>query len=440
MMRKMTNLETGRSEIYRNMKRFLASCDLNKKYILFGINESTQMICKICAENGVNIKFFIDNDPIRQGKMCMGIPVFPPDFLRQNHSQDYIVIIYGGFWYEKQQQVLSMGYYVGNIRLFKRETSIWKRWYKFLEAYRVYLRLRKQIRGEMLLCPYPGTGDAYLTGCYIKEYIEKRNLSEYTILTTGNAFKRVLELFHVANIRVISVWEKERLEIVINSIGGERLGIDYLLYWGLPQQNTYRMGLHNGVNFHELFKFCSFYGKVKGKPSAIDIKADKNTIKRIIEDNGIAPGKTVILAPYANSFERELGTGWWKELAGRLKKSGYVVLTNSSGEKEPAIPGSNPLLLSYNELLPVLEVCGTIIGMRSGLFDLINTLRCRKIVLYQDFMSNAKMEHFRLANMYGSTDAYEYKIEIGKDAQQRLLEQVMDAVFFSEHTEGDGSQ
>ena len=57
----------------------------------------------------------------------------------------------------------------------------------------VYLALRKKWKEELLLmCPYPGTGDAYLTGMYLQEYINRNCIKKYRILVPGKSFFSIL--------------------------------------------------------------------------------------------------------------------------------------------------------------------------------------------------------------------------------------------------------
>lgn len=423
----MTQSDKWKIKIKKEIGRYVQKHSA-KKYVLFGISEGTQLAAHVLWEKVQEIVCIIDNNPIWQGKEIWGRCIFSPTQLVTKANENIVIVICGGFVYEKVQQLYSLGFKRKNILVIKQKCGFIEDKIEFFSAWGTYKKLRRRYRGELLLCPYAGTGDAYLTGMYLNEYIKKRKIDEYTILVLGNAFKRVLALFGFEKAEIISKNENEKLKKIIDYAGGQKLGIHYLMYWGLAHQNTYRLEGYKDVSFAEMFRLCTFKGFCTEKPQLPSFSNKKDHIEELIKKYALIPDKTIVLAPYANSFQNELDMAWWENLADELKNKRYQLYTNSSGDSEPAIKGTNPIFLSFMDLVPVLDICGYIIGVRSGLFDLLSTSKCKKIVIYQDFMTEERMHFFSLINMYHCSDCYEFKLNLTEMGKLELKHKIISAL------------
>lgn len=108
---------------------------------------------------------------------------------------------------------------------------------------------------------------------------------------------------------------------------------------------------------------------------------DKCNIERLIQENELKKGMSVILTPMAHSVQ-VINQNFWKSLARKLSSLGYKVFTNISSEQESAIEGTTPLLCSLGEIIDIAKYCGYVIGVRNGLMDLISLSSCQIIALY----------------------------------------------------------
>jgi len=95
---------------------------------------------------------------------------------------------------------------------------------------------------------------------------------------------------------------------------------------------------------------------------------------------GLKPKRTVILYPVSYSAPL-LPNEFWEKLAEEIKKKGYNVATNVVGN-EKEIKGTIPLYTSIEEKFASAEIAGTVIGIRSGIFDVISYVYCKKIIIY----------------------------------------------------------
>jgi len=90
--------------------------------------------------------------------------------------------------------------------------------------------------------------------------------------------------------------------------------------------------------------------------------------------------KSIIISPYSYSLQN-LEESFWIDLSNKLNELGYLVITNISKSEKP-IPNTVGLNVDFDEIIPIVEKIGIVIGMRSGFFDIISSSSCVKIILY----------------------------------------------------------
>lgn len=133
--------------------------------------------------------------------------------------------------------------------------------------------------------------------------------------------------------------------------------------------------------------------------------------------------KTVLISPYEQTVsvknESVLPGKFWEDIAEAYKKLGYMVLTNCKNTvSEPPIKGTFACYPSFSGIHLFVEKCGTFVGMRSGLTDIIAMTKAKKIILYP---SERFRNYYSLVNMFGN----EYQIEeyiISQDWKSTLNE------------------
>ncbi len=90
--------------------------------------------------------------------------------------------------------------------------------------------------------------------------------------------------------------------------------------------------------------------------------------------------KAAILFPYSYTVKM-IPLDFWKRVAENLTKTGYSVLFNI-GPNEEKINGYQSVSLDLCELSEITESVSLIIGMRSGIIDLISNTKTPKIIIY----------------------------------------------------------
>lgn len=146
-----------------------------------------------------------------------------------------------------------------------------------------------------------------------------------------------------------------------------------------------------------------------------------------MKENGLVKGKTVILSPYANTIANP-SKEFWILLVEKFKEKGYMVVTNSGGDKEPAIEGTKQVLIPFDITVPVVELCGTFIGLRSGLCDFIASAKAGKIIIYPDriYVNGPVIDFYGLNKMGLCDDALEYVYD--EERPERTLMEIMSGV------------
>lgn len=110
-------------------------------------------------------------------------------------------------------------------------------------------------------------------------------------------------------------------------------------------------------------------------------KSDVKMVKQLFEQYHLKKGKTLVLAPYANTVAA-LPEKFWSDIVKKYQSMDYTIVTNSSGEQEPAVPGTKAVLVPIELIITFVEYAGTFIGLRSGLCDLIESAEAKKVIYY----------------------------------------------------------
>lgn len=137
----------------------------------------------------------------------------------------------------------------------------------------------------------------------------------------------------------------------------------------------------NGIGFMDLYKAAVFSTDQIELPAPgwqIDIEWGK----RIFQKNHLILGNTILIAPDATSVAYEPDKDFWKNLALNLQRGGYCVCTNLANAEEKGIENTVGVWIPYTRIATFLEMGGFFIGYRSGLCDLVASLKCKKIVIY----------------------------------------------------------
>ncbi len=103
--------------------------------------------------------------------------------------------------------------------------------------------------------------------------------------------------------------------------------------------------------------------------------------RRAVVARRLRPAPRAFLAPMSNSF-RLLPGAFWQALADRLGAMGWEVFVNKGPEGEQALAGAKPIDLPHAQLVGFLDEVDCVIGLRSGLLDVVSGTLAPMIVYY----------------------------------------------------------
>lgn len=298
------------------------------------------------------------------------------------------------------------------------------------KGYKVYRDLLIEFgdNTNVLVVPWPGTGDAYQTGLYLPEFLSKHKIDDYVLVVGTKSVAKVLALFGLEKrTKVLCFDDTEKLSHFASFVGIKNTKI-WLLHHNPPEMHSSMMKQiegFNAVTWGEMFRDMGMDLDETAIPKLPTFTYDKESIEGVFKEKNLMPGRTVVISPYANTFD-SMPIQAWKEIVKRLKRMGYSVCTNSTGPSEPALPGTVPVFFSYAESVPFLEYAGAFIGLRNGLCDIISSAQCAKVILYQNQKCGYGpiIDLFNMKEMGLCSDAHE--IEISKKSYMTTVEDVLD--------------
>lgn len=400
-----------RRKISRKARFFQSHTNL----YVFGASDQSRNVIKLLREKNLSVSYIVDNNTGKQGMFFYGIKVISPQEIQNISDSSNSFVICSSFWREMTRQLLREGVNQRQILVLSLERP-----YAHLLVYSVY----KQIRGKhiyeriirqypnrpILICPYTGTGDIYLIGTLLQQYLTANNIYDYVFAVVSSACKKVAQLFGIRNI------------IQLKSTDECGYLMQYYVFhddcqlkilndcW--PEVYTNRTewirGLH-GLNFTEMFRRFVFELDEKAEPIAPALPAEKDKVQKLLDTYGLKGEKTVVLSPYSNTLA-DLPNAFWEEVANRLKQKGYSVCTNTGKTSETAVKGTVAVFVPFNLAIQFLNAAGGFIGVRSGFCDVISSSTAKKVILYDAnnyFYNCSAYEYFSLNEMGLCSDAVE---------------------------------
>lgn len=382
-----------------------------REIVIFGCTPYAKSIQNLLSRWEIRVTAIIDNNPNKAGKDCMGIKVYRPEEYLQPYRDKVFIIICSKYHYEMEQQIKHMGYKEQEILdipvLESMESSdhskqeFDNRIAEIEQGYLLYREIKKLYPDDarVFLCPYPGTGDVYMACSFLKEYIEKEHINHYILAVNGNSCLKAAKIFGIEAIYKVSEREKDLLLNAWQFLGSTKMRLKPLLHWGWRTKRYLFSDNHPHITFAEMFKYDVFGLGSEARPQGYPIRSDHRFCAGLFNKMNLKKGRTVILAPYAGSFQSNIPSEAWERLVHSLKSMGYDVCTNCYGEKERPIKNTIPIQFSYEEGIPLIEYAGGFVAVRSGLCDILSQANCSMVILYENGFNASKYEYFSLKKM-----------------------------------------
>lgn len=388
--------------------------------VIFGCTPYAKSIQTILSHWMIQAAAIIDNHPDKAGKDCMGIRVYQPEEYLLPVRDHVLVVICSKYHYEMKQQILHMGYGERNILDIIVQESMGcsgnsqkefdERFKEIEQGYFIYQEIKKPYADDskIFLCPYPGTGDVYMACSFLREYIERERIAHYILVVNGKACWKVAELFGINPVHVVSEEEKDLLLKAWEFLGSQKMQMKPLLHWGWRTKRYLFSDHHPEITFTQMFQYDVFGLDAGARPQHFSIGIDEGFCAQWFAKRNLKRGRTVILAPYAGSFQSNIPLGDWEGFVQALQAKGYDVCTNCYGEKEKPIKNTIPVQFSYQEGISLLEYAGGFVAVRSGLCDILSQANCRMVILYESGFNASSYEYFSLKKMGLNKKAIEF--------------------------------
>lgn len=392
----------------------------DKKIVLFGASVTDGRCKRLLEERGFEVDAIIDNSREKVGREYLGLTVRIPDEVLVPFDKDRVVVITSPtYWSEMAYQVAQLGY-SKRTQVFSVGAPARKpKWWEFAEglslAARGAIAFRKLARGPegkrtVFLTPVPPAGDVYVECLFIREYVRRNNVERFVIAVPNGACRRIVDLFGFDDVVVL---EEDTLWQIVDYARVTRRGPEDLVVMHYPSLNgaVAQMQGYKGLNFEKMFRYVSFDLEDDVPHDVPSPRSDPETVRATLGSNGLRPGKTVILAPYARSLVHGHDEQFWNSLAADLIARGYDVCTSGFGPEEPPVAGTSLLQFSFSEAVQFVESAGFFIGLRSGLCDVISSAKAVKVILHErgPWFKTSLFEMFSLGEMDLCDDSVEFE-------------------------------
>ena len=413
----------------RTAVSMLESLGLFKKnVVLFGAGKNSKKLYEEITYRNYKIKAVIDNNSEIEGNLFESYKIeYAPDFIKEEHINT-VYLILSAFYPEIKRQMEEAGlregvdfYKVFNINTNRSDLTYEKFCNsidKLLKGKKVYIELLNRYGEdvEFFINPANSLGDIYLMSLYIDGYIEKVKNAIFVLgserlveLANKLGIKRciyisIIDIEYLLVFAQVFQFEKNHLKLLHTGFIHFRIWSRMLTYLGITWMEHYR----------ELFELSAEY-----QPKNKILQGNENEVQQIFSKNNLKEGRTILLAPYANTI-REISLNYWYELAQSLIDEGFCVCTNVGGKSEIPIKNTIPLCIDINNFSLFVEKAGYFIGIRNGLSDLLLKCKANIAILYSDEMFDLiSVYNFYSLKRMGRTSSLIEKVI--PETDQRLL-------------------
>lgn len=373
-------------EMVSTLNELEQSGELNgKKLYLFGHCNATEELADLLIERHYKPIAILDNNTAKHGKNYRNILIKAPKEILSENQEKTFVCIAARAYAAMASQLKRLGY-KGQVRKLVdynsyadyslSEDTIQRM--KAREAAgekKLHTLKKKYLDCLVILCPFAALGDIYFCMSYLKYFLEKRNKGKCVVGVIGSACAQVVSLFGENNVEIFS---QKDMDEMIQAALFMRDADTFIPHQDRPYVVDLSRVLYKKLIPLEQIYCCGVFGLPKGtKPIEPFVFKDYPALDSVPE------GKAVILSPYAKSVTT-LPESIWQRIVECYRKQGYKCYTNVAGDERP-LEETEAINPSIAEIKSVVERAGTFIGIRSGLCDVLRTVRAKKTALYPDY-------------------------------------------------------
>ena len=373
------------------MEDRIRECSLRltgKTIYAMGSLGNIEMLQKELEKYGIAIQAILDNDKNKERQSCRFSTCLPETRLLPYDKKVAVLVYSPGYWKAMRKQIKDLGYKNSQIFILNEKDSpnsflskcrgIWK-------GKIIYERITRDLGKDYeILIMRGATGDVYINGLFLQDYIGKNKQRRYVAAGDSKGLEKVLRLFTKVKINIVTLDLEETSNLLQYGIfcGMERLHIKNTFLWqrSLNFNRCRTRLLSEGFNFMDTYRYLIYRTSAdyNGRPPIFSPSCD---VRHVFEDNALIPGRTILLSPIAYSVA-PLPAWFWHDLAEILSKAGYSICANVNEAERKDLDFLKPVFLPLDSCVAFMEMAGGFIGIRSGFCDIVSSANCRKVLLY----------------------------------------------------------
>jgi hypothetical protein len=374
-----------RAEMERMLDARLAAGRFDgRAAVLFGHCNATEEMADYLLGRGVRPAAILDNNAAKKGLSYRGIPVRPPEIMRNFGAGDSVVLIAARFFAEMSAQLGRLGYGGEIVRVVEYNSfaeyslsaeTLERRTARMLRGLGTLEGIRGRWPGlHLIICPNNALGDVYWAMAFLPAYRAMSGVGETAVAVVGEGCRQVAGMFGAKRAAALSPAEMDELVQAVVHTGADDCLIAH-------HDRPYTDNIIKYLDRHFL-SFIDYYRcAVYGLPRETEA-VNPHVCEPFPGGSALVKGGSVILAPYAKSVTQPAAE-FWESFAAGWRGRGYEVHTNVNGGEQP-IRGTLPLTLPLSQMKAAAEYAGVFAGLRSGLCDVVHAANCRRIVVFPD--------------------------------------------------------
>lgn len=374
-----------------------------KNIYLYGDSDYSKLCLEVYRD--YSIVGIIDRDESKIGQQRDGIKIYSPDKIRNIDFSSDVVVITNRRYEDVALKLVSHGgtfnkdFFILNPRpdIVDWDDEDLKNYIvdELCDAEKIYCQLRESYTKEkLLLSPWKASGDIYVVGLYLDDYVMKNCPDGHKLIVTSPMAKKIALLLGY-EAELITEDEMDTM-------------LEFIRYEGFEETNS----INTNFNYHnkmmpqrvtELHRILDFNTGHQRMAFLSDVKRTRGKLEQknsdfVFGQYNLEKRKTILIAPYSNTLGN-IPEEYGVKLVEDLKKKGYSVCTNIAGDEKP-IEGTIGVFLPYDIVLDFVNKCTGVIGIRSGVFDVISSSHVKMAVFYPKSHFNM----FSLVHMGLKTD------------------------------------
>src|SRR5581483_9036977 len=297
----------------------------DKKIVLFGAAVNEGRCKRWLEERGYAVDAIIDNSREKIGREYLGLTVQAPEDVLLPVDKDRVVLIASmTYWSEMTQQVVQMGYPKRSVITvgFAKEAR-WMFVRRLSHVAKGWKALRTVAHGAdgkrtVFVTPQSSAGDIYVACLFIREFVRRNNLARFVIAVPNGACRRMAELFGFEDVVVLG---EDAMWHIADYVRFTRRGLEEVvpMYYLMLNGSAAQLQGYKGLNFEKMFRYASFDLDDDVRHDVPAPRSDPEAARAALVSNGLRPGRTVILAPYARTLVHGHDEQFWGALAAHLR-------------------------------------------------------------------------------------------------------------------------